>query len=352
MMETAKACVRRARFRRMENGIRMPKLIGNDAAGYCSALTGHSPPVSGTVRRVAHRHEQDFAQDGGGECGRDAGGVVVGGEFHDVGAHNVEASERPYEPDELWEENPPRLGCAGSGHGGGIEHVEVDGEVYFSSREDARAEFGERIERTAQRAPVIAGMIAEYGPFLGCAGSDADRRGVFASDKASDEIHDRGVAFPDAEVMLPQVRVGIELDYEKVFAESLVQHTDHRPRDQVLAAEGDHCLGCETGILLADHVEAGGSVAVGHLHIAGVMHRKPGNVEAGPGGVILHAECRRAYGLGTERAPGRFDTVPSQGMPMIATSALSSGTSGRKKMPDEDMTLHKKNCVSQRTQRG
>src|SRR5690606_12995416 len=77
---------------------------------------------------VGHQRDELEANMAGGDAG-DFGVVIGRGHFHDVGANEVHAAEAANDLDELAAGDAAGFGSAGARCVGGVQHVDVDGDV-------------------------------------------------------------------------------------------------------------------------------------------------------------------------------------------------------------------------------
>ena len=217
--------------------------------------------------------EHRLADDpGGGDAGA-AAGIPGVGDLDEVAADDLAAAQEPDDLDQLGDADAAGLRRAGAGRLGGIEHVDVDGDV-------------ERVagQLRQQAAHGLDGMHLEHREEPG-AGSRVlfpgarphpDLVHAFRRDDVHHPGHGGGVVVALAEERLAEVGVGVELQHAKP-GELRGEGLDDGHGGGVVAAEheGEQARPPPGGDLRASRVELlARRRAVGQLAIAEVGERQ------------------------------------------------------------------------------
>ena len=246
------------------------------------------------------KRDQQLPQDFAG-CGRgNAGGVQRGGQLVEVGTDDVRPGHSADGIQQLQKAYAARFGGAGAGEAGGVQTVEVDGQV---DRGLAGTELLGQFGKAGEVELVHLGVLGCKLELGAVAAADAELVDVPVADQLMAAAEDTGMAEPGTEVVVPQVGVCVEVDDVQVRV--LLHCGPHGPqRDKMFAAQQERELA-----VLQDLFGAGFDVgqrrfagAEAKLQIAAVE-----NVEVGQVGVLIGAVSLQTIALvpdGSRAEPG------------------------------------------------
>ena len=253
------------------------------------------------------KRNQQLPQDFAG-CGRgNAGGVQRGGQLVEVGTDDVRAGHGADGVQQLQKAYAARFGGAGAGEAGGVQTVEVDGQV---DRGLAGTELLGQFGKAGEVELVHLGVLGCKLELGAVAAADAELVDVPVADQLMAAAEDTGMAEPGTEVVVPQVGVCVEVDDVQVRV--LLHGGPHGPqRDKMFAAQQERELA-----VLQDLFGAGFDVgqrrfagAEAKLQVAAVE-----NVEVGQVGVLIGAVSLQTIAL-----------VPDGGRAEPGTGAVAGG---------------------------
>ena len=242
-----------------------------------------------------------------GRGGRHPGGVQRGGQLVEVGRDDIGLGHGADGVQQLQKVDAAGLRGAGAGEAGGVQTVEVDGQVDRGlAGTELLGQFGKAGEVELVHLGVL-GCKLELGAVTA---ADAELMDVPVADQLVAAAEDTGMAEPGTEVVVPQVGVCVEVDDVQVRV--LLHGGPHGPqRDQMFAAQQERELA-----VLQDLFGAGFDVgqrrfagAKAKLQVAAVE-----NVEVGQVGVLIGAVSLQTIAL-----------VPDGGRAEPGTGAVAGG---------------------------
>ena len=190
------------------------------------------------ARPALVQRDQQLPQDLAG-CGRgNAGGVQRGGQFVEVRTHDVGLGHGADGLQQLQKAHAAGLRGAGAGEAGGVQAVEVNGQVngYLAGTE-LLGELGK-----AREIELVHLSVGSRKLKLGAVtAADAELVDASVADEVMAAAQDTGVAELCAQIVVPQVGMGIKVDDVEVGV--FFHHGPHgTQRDQMLAAQQEREL--------------------------------------------------------------------------------------------------------------
>ena len=190
------------------------------------------------ARPALVQRNQQLPQDLAG-CGRgNAGGVQRGGQFVEVRTHDVGLGHGANGFQQLQKAHAAGLRGAGAGEAGGVQAVEVDGQV---NGHLAGTELLSELGKAREIELVHLGVGSCELEFGAVTAADAELVDAPVADEVMAAAQDTGVAELCAQIVVPQVGVGIKVDDVEVGV--FFHHGPHgTQRDQMLAAQQEREL--------------------------------------------------------------------------------------------------------------